>query len=103
MLHREDVLEKLRAHYPYLAEAYGVKRIGLFGSVAAGRQTEHSDVDIVVEFDAPIGLKFVALATFLEDLLGAEVDILTDVGVSAIRIPHISESIRQGTVYVEPV
>jgi predicted nucleotidyltransferase len=56
---------------------YGVKRIGLFGSHAKGAPSERSDVDLVVEFARPIGLKFIEFAEYLESLLGKKVDVLT--------------------------
>ena len=57
-------------------------------------------MDIIVEFERPVGLQFVELADYLEDLLGRDVDLLTPAGIQAIRSPHIAESIRQGVVYV---
>jgi predicted nucleotidyltransferase len=56
---KEKVAELLREKYPYLVSEYGVKRIGLFGSYAKGTPSETSDVDVVVEFARPIGLRFV--------------------------------------------
>lgn len=68
--------------------------------MARGEADESSDVDIVVEFERPVGLQFVELADYLEDLLSRDVDLLTPAGVQAIRSPRVAESIRQGVVYV---
>ncbi|MGI6132451.1 MAG: hypothetical protein ACOYES_11345 [Bacillota bacterium] len=57
-------------------------------------------MDIIAEFERPVGLQFVELADYLEDLLGRDVDLLTPAGIQAIRSPRIAESIRQGVVYV---
>ena len=55
---------------------YGIHRIGLFGSVARGEQTEGSDVDVCFE-GAAMGLfKLSALKAELETLLGTSVDLL---------------------------
>jgi len=70
MLNREKITEILRERYPYLVSQYGIRRIGLFGSYAKGKQTEDSDVDILAEFERPIGLKFVEFAEYLEKILG---------------------------------
>ena len=48
-----EILELLRTYKAHSAAKYGVKRLGIFGSVARGEQTEHSDVDICYEGDAP--------------------------------------------------
>ncbi|MGC8880082.1 MAG: nucleotidyltransferase family protein [Anaerolineae bacterium] len=100
-MNREKILALLRQHYPYLAAEYGVKRIGLFGSYAQGQPGEESDIDLVVEFERPIGLRFVELAEYLEQLLGRKVDLLTPTGIRGIRIPWIAAEIERDLVYVE--
>ena len=100
MLTKEEITKILRENYPYLASEYGVKRLGLFGSYAKGIPTETSDIDIVVEFDRPIGFRFAEFAEHLEALLGKSVDILTPAGIQGIRIERIARSIRESTVYV---
>ena len=100
MMTREEVMALLRENFPYLASEYGVKRIGLFGSYAKDKPTEASDVDIVVEFDRPIGFRFAEFAEYLENILGKRVDILTPAGIKGIRIERIARSIQESTVYV---
>ncbi len=99
-LTREKVVQILREHYPYLAAKYGVRRIGLFGSYAAGRARKTSDIDLVVEFERPIGFQFVELVEYLEDVLGTRVDVLTPDGIKGIRIPHIAQDIQESIIYV---
>ncbi|MCZ7602377.1 MAG: nucleotidyltransferase family protein [Melioribacteraceae bacterium] len=62
---------------PYFAEKYGLKSIAVFGSYARGDETEISDVDLLVEFNRPIGLDFVTFADELELLLEVKVDVVT--------------------------
>ena len=97
---RENVIEILRKELPYFVSQYGVKRIGLFGSYAKGTPAKGSDVDILVEFEKPIGLKFIKFAEYLEKLLGSKTDILTPAGVDGIRIKKVAENIRSSIVYV---
>jgi predicted nucleotidyltransferase len=96
----EKIAELLREKYPHLAAEYGVKRIGLFGSCAKGTPSETSDVDVVVEFAHPIGLRFVEFAEYLESLLGRKVDVLTLAGLQGIRLAGIAEEIEKSLVYV---
>jgi predicted nucleotidyltransferase len=100
MLTKEKITKVLQESYPYLASEYGVKRIGLFGSYAKDTSTETSDVDIVVEFDRPIGFRFAEFAEYLESLLGKRVDVLTPAGIQGIRIERIARSIEESIVYV---
>jgi len=100
MLQREEIIKVLRSNYPYLVSEYGVKRIGLFGSYAKDIPTETSDVDIVVEFNRPIGFRFIEFTEYLEGLLGTSVDVLTPAGIQGIRIDRVAKSIEENTVYV---
>jgi predicted nucleotidyltransferase len=81
MLTNAQILDTLKQAFDYLSSEYGVKRIGIFGSCAKGQLTDKSDVDIIVEFERPLGLRFVEFAEYLENLLGRDVDILTSVRI----------------------
>jgi predicted nucleotidyltransferase len=59
-----------------------------------------SDVDTVVEFARPIGLRFIEFAEYLESVLGKRVDVLTPAGIQGIRRDHIAEEIQRSLVYV---
>jgi predicted nucleotidyltransferase len=96
----ENILDQLRANYPYLAAEYGVSRIGLFGSYAKDTASEASDVDLVVEFQRPVGFKFMELADYLEKLLGKKVDLLTPAGVQGIRLREVASTIAEHIIYV---
>lgn len=97
---REKVVGILRKELPYFISEYGVKRIGLFGSYAKGTPTKASDVDILVEFDKPIGLKFVEFAEYIERILGRKVNILTPGGINSIRVERVARDIKESVVYV---
>jgi len=100
MTTQEKVMEILRKELPYFVSEYVVKRIGLFGSYAKGLPAGDSDIDILVEFDRPIGLKFVEFGEYLEKLLGRKTDILTPAGIKGIRIKKIAKDIMEHVIYV---
>lgn len=100
MLTKEQVIQLLRENYPHLVTEYGVKRIGLFGSYAKGTPNEQSDVDVVVEFERPIGFKFIELTEYLETLFDRKVDVLTPAGLQAIRFGQVAQNIAESIVYV---
>ena len=100
MLTRETIINRLRENHSFLHDEYGVKRIGLFGSFAKEAADENSDVDVVVEFERPIGFKFIELVDYLETLFEKEVDVLTLTGIQSIRVGKVAENISQSVVYV---
>ena len=87
---KEELLELLRKHESEI-KAFGVERVGLFGSFVRNEPTPQSDVDILVEF-AP-GQKtfnhFMELGFFLEELFGRRVDLLTPESLSPYIGPYI--------------
>ena len=100
MLSSDETIRILREVYPHLAAEYGVRRLGVFGSYAKGRPTKTSDVDLVVEFNRPIGFRFITLSEYLERVLGTKVDILTPAGIQGIRVKRVARSIEGSIVYV---
>ncbi len=73
---RLEVLSTLRAQQAELHARFGVTRLTLFGSVARDEAGQDSDVDLLVEFDRPVGLfRFIELQNHLEGLLGCGVDL----------------------------
>jgi predicted nucleotidyltransferase len=78
---RDDVLALLAAHRGEI-ERFGVESLRLFGSVARGEAAADSDVDLLVGFRAsPTFSTYMKLRIFLEDLLGAQVDLITESGL----------------------
>ncbi len=100
-LTKEQITTILVEEFPYLLSEYGVSKIGLFGSYAKGTSTALSDVDIIVAFERPIGFKFMELADYLEERLGKPADVLTEGGLTRIRIPEVATSLKEGIVYIQ--
>mgnify|MGYP000624005726 CR=1 FL=1 len=48
-----EYMALLRKYMVENAHKYGIMRMGIFGSVARGEQTEDSDVDVCVELQTP--------------------------------------------------
>jgi uncharacterized protein len=92
----QEVLRLLTRAKPDLARKYGVRSLALFGSYARGDQGEESDVDVLVEVDPSIGLRFVDLAEEIEALLGLRADVVSR---GAVR-PRNWEIIRKELVDV---
>lgn len=77
MLSQQKVLEILLIHRPQI-QAFAVKTLFLFGSVARDEAGADSDVDLLVEFEKPVGLfTFIELKDYLEEILNCSVDLGT--------------------------
>ena len=91
----EQFMEKLRENMPSLREKYNVKTLGIFGSYIRGEQTKKSDVDILVEFEKPLGLlDFVGLQLELSEILGKKVDLVPKNALKPRIGKHILEEVR---------
>ena len=71
----------LGKHKQKLFSGYSIKSLAIFGSYARKEQKEESDLDILVEFNDKIGLRFIDLAEELEKLVGFKVDLVSRKGV----------------------
>jgi predicted nucleotidyltransferase len=92
---KDRVLSLIEEHQAQI-QAFGVKRLGLFGSFVRGQQDQDSDVDLLVEFDS--GKKtfdaFMRLAFFLEDLLGRRVELVTPESRGPYIGPRIMNEVK---------
>lgn len=88
-------IEEIKDKILPILKKYGVKRAGIFGSVARGESTEESDIDILVEIEGSMSLlDFAGLKLELEEILGRKVDLGE---YSAIK-PLIREEILKEVV-----
>lgn len=87
---RDELLVLLARHKPVLAERFGVTKLVLFGSFARDSARPDSDVDILVDFDAPATAKrYFGTQFYLEDLLGREVDLVTEDALRPRLRPYV--------------
>ena len=97
MTETEKIMSKIRKNMPYIRKKYNVRTLGLFGSYARGDQKNRSDVDILVEFEEPIGLlEFVALERELNELVDEKVDLVMKTALK----PRIGKRILEEVVYI---
>ena len=95
MTAREDVLARIDRAAPEL-RAHAVKELWLFGSAAREELKAGSDIDILVDFNAPVTLfEFARLRRHLESLLGRSVDLVTrDALKPQLREQILREAVR---------
>lgn len=92
----EEVLRRLAAQSEEL-DRMGVQSLALFGSVARREASAGSDVDLVVEFHGSATLdRYLELESYLEEILGCSVDLITRRSVK----PAMRSAIEKDIHYV---
>jgi predicted nucleotidyltransferase len=73
-----EIRQLLHYQEPHLAEKYGVKIVGIFGSYVRDEQGPDSDLDILIELERPPRISLIGLVElehYLSDVLGVKVDV----------------------------
>ena len=95
---KAEVVLLLRQHQNTM-KAFGVKKIGLFGSFVREEQQAKSDVDLLVEFEH--GKKtfenFMYLSFFLEDMLKRRIELVTPESLSPYLRLYILKEVEHVT------
>jgi predicted nucleotidyltransferase len=93
---RDELLQKLRDNKGRLEQKYPLKSLALFGSYSRNEQTAESDVDLLVEFNEPVGIEFIDLLLEIEAILDKPVDLVTKKSVR----PRLKAYIEKDMIYV---
>ena len=73
----QEIKSTLHQNKNYLFSEYPIKSIAIFGSYARKQQNNESDLDLLVEFNGKIGIRFIDLADEIENLVGFKVDLIS--------------------------
>jgi predicted nucleotidyltransferase len=92
MINKTEIESRLKELKPHLRKEFFVKEIGIFGSFSDNTFTDQSDIDILVEFEKPIGWKFFTLEIYLEQIFNRKIDLVTK---NALKTQIKDEIIRQ--------
>ena len=94
---RENVIEILRSVADESRLKYKAQTRGIFGSVARGDESEHSDIDVLVDFTGKADLfDFVGLGLFLEEKLQRKVDVVTSDNIKG----EIRNVVMKDAIYI---
>ncbi len=78
----DELLKEKREEILKIAAKHGARNVRLFGSVARGEADERSDVDFLVDMEPGRSLLDMGgLLMELRDLLGRDVDVVTERGL----------------------
>ncbi len=90
LMNKSQAMQLLSQAKPELMRRFGVLRLALFGSTVRDESSTDSDVDVVVSFDGPAtSSRYFGVQFYLEDLLGAPVDLVTEKAMRPELRPYI--------------
>ena len=89
----EEIKKIINQHEQELEGKFKVEKIGVFGSYVKGEQKKKSDLDVLVEFKEPIGLEFVELAEFLENILKVKIDLVSRGAIKPNRWKYVEKDL----------
>ena len=93
-MNKAAVLKLLSEHREQVRDRFGAKRLALFGSAARDELRDDSDIDVLVEFDGPATFDgYFDLKTYLEQLLGRPVDLVTEKGLRPRARRHVEKDL----------
>ena len=93
----QEIRNVISEHKEALKKSFSVKDIGIFGSYVRGEEQHKSDIDILVDFEEPVGFfEFMDLQEFLEKILSSKVDLVSR---KALK-PHIGKCILEEVLYL---
>ena len=91
------VLKDKREEILRIATVHGAHNVRVFGSLARGEAGPESDLDILVKLDPSRSLlDIITIKQDLEDLLGCEVDVVTEAAIS----PYIRDQVLKEAIVV---
>jgi len=93
----DEILTALRHYKQSHQKEYGIKSLGIFGSVSKGQFDENSDIDIFVELERPDMFLLAAIKQDIEQDLRMPVDI---VRLREKMNPMLKRRIYQDGIYV---
>jgi len=89
----QEIKSILSNHKDHLFTDYPIKSLAIFGSYSRNEQNKKSDLDIIVEFNGKIGIRFIDLADELEDLVGFRIDLVSKNGIKEKYYQSISSDL----------
>ncbi len=93
-MNRAMILDLLNQHRDEFLKRFGARHLALFGSAARDDLRVDSDIDVLVEFDGPATFDgYFDFKTYLEQLLGRPVDLVTEKGLRPRARRHVEKDL----------
>ena len=95
-MNKQLIIQQLKMVKPVLTEKYGLTVLALFGSYSRSEETDWSDIDIMVDYESPMGLKSFDMVYELENVFKEKkVQVVSRAGIKL----KYSDRIKQDLIY----
>ena len=95
MTEKDKIIDKVQKYKELHQQEYGIKRIGVFGSLV--KKDTFNDIDIVVDLEIPDLFKLIGIKQELQEELGLRVDVIR---YREKMNPYLKKHIDKEAVYV---
>ncbi len=95
----DEIQQTLLEQKPYLAEKFGVRVVGVFGSYVRQEQRVDSDLDLLIELERPSRISLLGLVE-LEDYLSRIMGVKVDLAIKTNLKKRIGERILREVVLI---
>jgi uncharacterized protein len=92
----QEIRNILEHHKPEMYKKYPIKSMAIVGSFARNEQKKESDLDVLLEFNVNIGIRFIDLAEEIESITELKVDLVSRNGIK----DRYFQAIKSELVYV---
>ena len=93
-MNHTSLLSLLTNGHEEMVRRFGIKKLGIFGSASRDEMHEGSDIDVLVEFQAPPTFDaYMDLKFYLENLFHTSVDLVIDDTVKPRMRPLIEKDL----------
>lgn len=94
MYNTNQIINILANQKKKLEKKYPISEMALFGSYARGDFNEHSDIDILVDFNKRIdGFDYIRIAHELEDAFEHRIDLVSRGGIKPQYLPYVEKNL----------
>ena len=93
---KKIIIQQLKKVKPILSKKYGLTELALFGSYSRDEETDLSDIDLLVDYEGPMGLKYFDMVYELEDIFTEKkVQVVSKGGIK----PKYFDRIKEDLIY----
>ncbi|HEY9343473.1 MAG TPA: nucleotidyltransferase family protein [Hanamia sp.] len=94
MYNTHQIINILANQKKELEKKFPISEMALFGSYARGDFNEHSDIDILVDFNKRIdGFDYIRIAHVLEDIFQHKIDLVSRKGIKPQYLSYVEKDL----------